>query len=71
MSWTETGILLGLKLFLVGTMRKVAGETRVTEAYAYTTGEHIHARSFSRLAEVAISVNGEKVSDWSGSPGWA
>jgi hypothetical protein len=42
-------------------MRRVAGETRVTKACAYATGEHIHARSFSRLAEIAISVWGDNV----------
>src|SRR6266516_7539244 len=57
MSWTETGILLVWRLFLVGTGRRVAGESRLTKACAYANGEHVDARSFSRLAEIAISVS--------------
>jgi hypothetical protein len=60
MSWTETPRLLVLRLFLVGTMRRVTGEIRVTIACAYGTGEHIHASSVSNLAELAISVRIER-----------
>src|SRR2546427_12102924 len=56
MSWTETGILLVWRLFLVGTRRRVASKSGVTKACASGTGEYIHARSFSRLPEIAISV---------------
>src|SRR3989442_2037084 len=56
MSWTETEILLVWRLFLVDTRRRVASKSGVTKACASGTGEYIHARSFSRLPEIAISV---------------
>src|SRR5688572_29659148 len=62
MTWTGTGILLVFRLFVVGTVRTLAAETRVMKACVYSKGTHIDANSFSRQLQSQQRVKGEIIS---------